>query len=147
MPKKATVIPKIQATSTRVTRTKHALRHCVYCGKETKMAIIGEMENANGKVWFKCTRCRHMSLLEPVMKSLMDSAMGEIDISNCITYQPNLIFSVGQFIFHSDLNDAGKVISKAKTSNGGNAIVVSFEKMGKKTLIENLKGDSRFDSF
>ena len=149
MPKKKSTVEKVKITKavTRLSRTKHSLNHCVYCGKETKMALVGEMENAKGKTWYKCTRCRHMSLLEPKIKEDIGTLLGGIDVSSCIPYKPDMSYSVGQFIFHSELNDAGRVMSKLRTSNGGNAIQVTFQNVGKKTFIESLKGDSQFGSF
>ncbi len=150
MPKKTTSVKEKKTDSTpvtRVSRTKHSIRHCVYCGKETKMAIVGEMENTQGKTWYKCTRCRHMSLLEPLIKVDPLASLQSVDVSSCTPYKPEMIYSVGQFIFHRDWNDAGRVMAKARTSSGGNSITVNFARVGKKTLIENLKGESPFEGF
>jgi hypothetical protein len=129
------------AASPKLTRTKHVTRHCVYCGKETKMSIVGEMNPANSKIWYKCTRCRHMSLLEPLQKISNETALLNIDIGKCTPYKPELVYNIGQMIFHNDLNDAGRVMSKQKTSNGGNAIIVAFKNSGQKMLVENIRGN------
>jgi hypothetical protein len=55
----------------------------------------------------------------------------------CVDYTPDKIFVVGSSIYHTDWDDMGKITSKEKTSNGGNAIWVEFEKNGTKKLIEN----------
>jgi len=57
----------------------------------------------------------------------------------CVNYSPEKIFAVGVSIYHTDWDDMGKVTSKEKTSSGGNAIWVQFEKNGIKKLIENLQ--------
>ncbi|MBS4028387.1 MAG: hypothetical protein KGZ58_07095 [Ignavibacteriales bacterium] len=111
------------------------------------MAIVGEMEGTQNKMWYKCTRCRHMSLLQQQVKVNPNAVLAQIDLANCITYKPDLVYSVGQFIFHNDLKDAGRIVSKARTSSGGDAIIVNFERIGKKTLIENLRGDFGFEAF
>ena len=58
---------------------------------------------------------------------------------NCIDYSPEKIFEIGNSIYHTDWDDMGRVKSKEKTSSGGNAIWVEFEKNGTKKLIENLQ--------
>jgi hypothetical protein len=67
------------------------------------------------------------------------SSGGKLDVSKATVYEPCSCFKVGESIFHSEWNDVGTVISKAKTSDGGQAIIVSFEKQGQRRLIENLK--------
>ena len=57
----------------------------------------------------------------------------------CIDYSPEKSYEIGSAIYHTDWDDMGKVTSKEKTSSGGNAIWVSFEKNGTKKLIENLQ--------
>jgi len=56
-----------------------------------------------------------------------------------VNYSPEKVFAVGVSIYHTDWDDMGKVTSKEKTSSGGNAIWVQFEKNGIKKLIENLQ--------
>ena len=64
---------------------------------------------------------------------------GKLDASLATPYNPLQSFKVGEAIFHTEWNDVGKVVSKMKTSDGSQAIVVSFEKQGQRRLIENLK--------
>jgi hypothetical protein len=61
-----------------------------------------------------------------------------LDPQSCITYSPLRLYAVGDAIFHSDLNDVGKVTRKVRTSDGGQAIIVTFEKIGERRLVENL---------
>lgn len=65
--------------------------------------------------------------------------MGKIDASTATLYNPLSSFKIGEAIFHTEWNDVGKVLSKTKTSNGSQSILVSFEKTGQRRLIENLK--------
>ena len=119
-------------------RTKYSERLCGYCNKTTRMESMGGTQNAQEKAWYRCTRCHHMSLLEV---GLQGSALmkEKIDSSSATMYNPEQIFKVGDAIFHTQWNDFGKVVSKVRTSDGNQAIVVSFEKQGQRTLIENLK--------
>jgi len=121
-----------------MSRTKYSERLCGYCNKVTRMETLGGMQNSTDKVWFRCTRCHHSSLFD--LKAEGESLENlKADATTATPYKPGMIFHVGEAIFHSEWNDIGKVLSKVKTSDGSNAIVVSFEKQGQRTLIENLK--------
>ncbi len=121
-------------------RTKYSEQFCAYCNKETKMVLVGTMEGQVGKIWYKCTRCHYTSLLEDSMSS--DQINGKLDPSTATVYKPCQCFKIGEAIFHSEWNDVGKVLSKLKTSDGSQAIVVSFAKLGQRKLIENLQEES-----
>ncbi len=119
-------------------RTKYTERFCTYCNKTTRMEHVGEMGGVKDKSWFRCCRCHHTTLLENGINTT--SSNGEkIDVTKATIYTPCQCFKVGESIFHSEWNDVGTVISKTKTSDGGQAILVSFEKQGQRRLIENLK--------
>ncbi len=119
-------------------RAKYAERFCGYCNKTSRMEQVGEMDGVQNKMWYRCCRCHHTSLLD-VSQEASSSAHGKIDPSKATPYQPCDCFEVGQSIFHSEWNDVGTVVSKTKTSDGGQAIIVAFEKQGQRRLIENLK--------
>ena len=118
---------------------KNILHHCVHCERMTKMEMIGAVENQPEKTWYRCTRCRHATLvdLEALKQSLQD-AKKKLDKSQCLEYKPENTYSVGEAIFHSEWDDIGKIISKVRTSGGGRAIVVSFEKLGERRLMESV---------
>jgi len=119
-------------------RTKYTERFCTYCNKATRMEHVGEMSGVKEKSWYRCCRCHHTTLLDNC-NGTTSSSGEKIDISKATIYTPGQSFKVGESIFHSEWNDVGTVISKMKTSNGGQAILVSFEKQGQRRLIENLK--------
>ncbi|HZY09929.1 MAG TPA: hypothetical protein VFF29_02145 [Bacteroidota bacterium] len=125
-------------------RSKYTEQFCNYCNKKTKMEMIGGMEGVKEKIWFKCTRCHHMSLLD-FLESTEQPKNLKIDATSATIYNPELSFKIGESIFHSEWNDVGTVMSKTKTSNGSQAIVVSFEKQGQRRLIENLKPEITSD--
>ena len=65
-------------------------------------------------------------------------AKKKLEKIDCSEYDPHSSYKVGQAIFHSDWDDVGKVMSKEKTSGGASAIVVSFQKLGERRLLENV---------
>ena len=121
-------------------RTKYSERFCGYCNKDTKMEMVGERQEAQEKVWFRCTRCHHMNLID--VKIQENAENSKLCAETATRYTPQQSFKVGEAIFHSEWNDVGKVLGKVKTSDGSQAIVVSFEKQGERRLIENLKPES-----
>ena len=102
------------------------------------MVLVGEMQNAQDKVWYRCTRCHHMTLLDLQSPMILEQN-AKPDAGSATVYSPALSFRVGEAIFHNTLNDVGKVVNKTKTSDGSPAIIVSFEKEGQRTLLENVK--------
>ena len=118
-------------------RTKYSERFCGYCNKSARMEFVGEMEGMQNKGWFRCTRCHHTSLIELGTPASLDN--GKLDASQATPYNPLQSFKIGEAIFHSEWNDVGRVVSKMKTSDGSQAIIVSFEKQGQRRLIESLK--------
>lgn len=120
-----------------MSKLKATERLCSYCGKSTKMSFVGAMAGESNKCWYKCTRCHHLSLLNIEAKS----AEGAADDKGTATviYDPETTYLIGARIFHNEFNDVGKVTKKMKTSDGSNAIMVLFEKIGERKLLENYK--------
>jgi DNA-directed RNA polymerase subunit RPC12/RpoP len=118
---------------------KNILYQCGHCERITKMELIGAVENQPEKSWYRCTRCRHATLInvETLKQSLQD-AKKKLDRSNAVEYNPINTYKVGEAIFHSEWDDIGKIISKERTSDGTRAIVVSFEKLGERRLLESV---------
>ncbi len=122
-------------------RNKYVERFCAYCNRQSKMEIVGGMEGVADKTWFKCTRCRHLTLLASDPNGLKSSGKSGAETEVATPYNPKRNYIVGEAIFHTDWDDVGKVMSKVKTSSGGQAIIVAFEKNGERRLIENLKAE------
>lgn len=120
-----------------MSKAKYVTKVCSSCGKETKMETIGAVVGSENKVWYRCTRCHHSIMIET--SSQKEVNVIKVTRENCIDYSPEKIFEIGNSIYHTDWDDMGKVKSKEKTSSGGNAIWVEFEKNGTKKLIENLQ--------
>ncbi|HAL55039.1 MAG TPA: hypothetical protein DCP63_00825 [Bacteroidetes bacterium] len=124
-------------------KTKYIMYECAYCHKPTKMELVGEMQNGTEepaqKLWYRCTRCKHSALVERQALSKTKNGDGtRIDRGACTVYAKDQVFKVGQLIYHSEWDDVGKVVAKQKTSDGTQAITVSFEKLGERKLIENV---------
>ena len=120
-------------------RTKYTEFFCGYCNKNTKMEMVGDLQEGQEKMWLKCTRCHHMSQMDLKARATETQKGGKLDPAAATKYTPEQSFAVGQAIFHSEWDDVGKVTSKIKTSDGHEAIVVAFEKQGQRRLLENLK--------
>ena len=125
-------------------KTKYIMHDCAYCHKQTKMEHVGGMmtegqEGEPQKIWYRCTRCKHSALLN--VGSLAKDKKGssvKIERTNCTDYSKEKTYSVGQEIYHTGLDDVGRVIRKDKTSNGTHSITVSFEKAGERKLLESI---------
>ena len=102
--------------------------------------MMNEAHGSADKLWLRCSRCHHMSMMETPDKAGA-GAKGKVDANTATPYNPSKIFEIGQSIFHAEWDDVGRVVSKMKTSDGAHAIVVSFEKQGQRRLIENLKAE------
>ena len=119
-------------------RTKYSGHFCGYCNKDTRMEIVGEMQGVQDKMWYRCTRCHHMSLIDLKAEAAGNTAL---DGAAATVYSPAAKFQVGESVFHSEWNDVGKVLSKTRTSDGSESITVMFEKQGERRLISNLKSE------
>ncbi len=95
-------------------RTKYSGHFCGYCNKDTRMEIVGEMQGVQDKMWYRCTRCHHMSLIE--LKTEGESP-ASVDAATATVYNPSTKFQVGEAVFHAEWNDLGKVLSKTRTSD------------------------------
>ena len=125
-------------------KTKYMTYECAYCRKTTKMELVGDMQAEGSdepavKVWYRCTRCKHTALFEKQSLQLLKKGdQTKIERSACVTYSRDLAYKLGQAIYHTELDDVGKVTAKQKTSDGTQSITVSFEKLGERRLIENM---------
>lgn len=126
-------------------RGKSISHFCAHCERVTKMELVGAVENQPDRTWYRCARCRHAMLVDlNELKKGEEAAKKKPERADCSDYNPSNTYTVGQAIFHTEWDDFGKVISKEKTSGGGSAIVVSFQRLGERRLLENLSNG--FDS-
>jgi hypothetical protein len=107
------------------------------------MEVVGSVEDQPEKTWYRCTRCRHASLIDmSELKKLQEESKKKLERNDCTEYTPEATYSVGQAIFHSGWDDVGKIISKERTSRGEHSIVVSFEKLGERRLLESITAEA-----
>jgi len=117
---------------------KSILHHCAHCERTTKMEVIGPVENQPEKTWYRCTRCRHATLVDvAVMRQRQEESARKPEREQCQDYRPENSYTVGEAIFHNEWG-IGKVVSKERTSGGDRAIVVAFDKLGERKLLENV---------
>jgi hypothetical protein len=120
---------------------KSILLHCAHCERTTKMEIIGPVEAQPEKMWYRCTRCRHATLVDlTALKQRLEESIRKPERADCLEYRPENSYNIGEAIFHTEWG-IGKVVSKQRTSGGDRAIVVSFEKLGERRLLESVIAD------
>jgi hypothetical protein len=120
-------------------RGKTISRFCGHCERITKMELIGATETEPDKNWYRCTRCRHATQVDMTeLKRTLEEAKKKLERSACTEYHPENTYKIGQAIFHTEWDDVGKIVSKVRTSSGERAIVVSFERIGERRLLESV---------
>ena len=126
-------------------KTKFIMHQCAYCRRETKMEFVGGLPTENNdvetvKIWYRCCKCKHTALLtlSPASQTKKKMQPAALIREQCTPYSKQKVFTVGEQIYHSDLDDMGRVVRKDKMSNGIHSIVVAFEKLGERKLLENI---------
>jgi hypothetical protein len=103
------------------------------------MEMVGAVEGQPERVWYRCTRCRHASLIDlEQLRRQQEDSRRKLERADCSEYRPENTYTVGQAIHHTEWDDIGKIVSKVRTSDGHHAIVVTFERLGERRLLENL---------
>ena len=109
------------------------------------MEFVGGQPTENNeaetvKLWYRCSKCKHTALLtlSSATQSKKKAPPVALVREQCTPYSKEKTFSIGEQIYHSDLDDMGRVVRKDKTSNGVHSIVVAFEKLGERKLLENI---------
>jgi hypothetical protein len=126
-------------------KTKYIIHQCAYCRRDTKMEFVGNQPTENSdtetvKMWYRCGKCKHTALLtlSVASQTRKKGQVIAIDRDQCTPYSKEKTFAVGEQIYHSDFDDMGRVVRKDKMSNGVHSIVVAFEKLGERKLLENI---------
>ena len=133
---------KVEKKRTR--KAKYITIYSPFLMRETKHELIGEpMEQETGRTqWARCTVSHHSQLinLDAIQAQQDKNKTFDIRISreDSKQYSPKKVFDVGDVIYHKMWDDVGIVRAKEVMTNGGNAIVVLFEKAKEKRLVENL---------
>lgn len=126
-------------------RLKHIDAFCSYCNKMVKLEIVGEISilESDNRKWARCKTCKHTMMMdiEGNVKLSENNDRLNAKSKDCKVYSPFDSYEIGDSIYHTSWDDRGKVIIKETTSNGAKAIIVEFEKLGQKKLIEELKNN------
>ena len=77
-----------------------------------------------------------IDFLEKELRQKQEESARKPEREQCQEYRPENTYTVGEAIFHNEWG-IGKVVSKERTSGGDRAIVVAFEKLGERKLLEN----------
>ncbi len=125
-------------------KAKYVKLYSPFLMKETKHELIGDpMETENGRrQWARCTVSRHSQLVNldilEAQGDKKDAIIKEFSREDSKEYVTTDVYQIGDVIYHTKWDDIGIVLSKETTSNGGHAIIVQFEKIKEKKLIENM---------
>jgi hypothetical protein len=114
------------------------------------MARVGEMTtDENGttespgalRVWYRCSRCHHNALVDETNLTASKEADDAKSLSKdqCTSYSPDKSYSIGDAIYHTEWDDIGWVRTREKTSDGSYAILVDFQRLGQRKLIDSLR--------
>lgn len=128
----------------RTRKAKYTVLYSPFLMRETKHELIGEpMETENGRQqWARCTVSHHSQLINldalQAQQEKTSSAIIRISREDSKPYSPKDEYQIGDVIYHKTWDDVGIVRSKEIMTNGGNAIVVLFEKGKEKRLVERL---------
>ncbi len=111
---------------------------CRHCKEEQTMKPYSE--GMKGKIiWLRCTGCNKTTFLKTVeYQQLVAARKAPRVVTNgeCVKYDPTQNFMIGQQLYHPIWDDRGEVLRKLTTSEGESTIVVSFSRLGERTLVE-----------
>ncbi len=129
-------------------RRKYYKGYCETCGEPVRF-VLKDKDEEEGQIILRCDSC-HSRLNVPVERVLKSGRLLTEDeyerrseaLSKVSDYKPGATYWVGQKIRHNKFSDVGKIIRKEKTDDEHRAIIVKFEKVGTKKLVEGLGGRS-----
>jgi len=131
-------------------RKKYVMLFSPFLMKETKHELIGDPFEIEGVLhqWARCTKSRHSQLvnLELLKSKSSQEQLQQYNPADAIKYSPSKEFKIGDVIYHEQWDDIGIVRQKAITSSGGYAIIVEFEKLKTKKLIERFNPNATTES-
>jgi len=128
---------------------------CSDCTKTARKEIVGEArtqaageapqpidpitgERQSDNLWVRCTKCHNTMLVNlTAMFEDKPKAHANLSASECTPYTPQRIYAIGEAVYHKEWDDIGSVVSKEITGSGRHAIIVNFDKVGEKKLLEN----------
>jgi len=103
------------------------------------MEISGDYPGSEQKKWVRCKKCKQKMVIEitEIPKDQKPVLEG-IENEEFTVYSTSKSFNVGEPIYHQGWDDYGRVTAKEFLSDGRSSIVVEFQKLGNKRLIESI---------
>ncbi len=126
-------------------KRKYFTALCPRCRRETKMRLTGESPEL-GIVWLRCSSCHSSYSFSPDdlnkdgsvrSTEVNQDANGQEQAAEIVPYSPDKTFQVGQTIYHEAFHDYGLIVEKRDAQGTRSKIVVAFQHVGQKVLIEN----------
>ena len=120
-------------------KVKRRHKHCPICGEIVPMNVVHEAIDEEDLWWLFCSSCEsNYALTHQEYQKEKKPNISAIEKSDARKYETEHIYSVGELLYHSKLDDIGIVMKKSNLSvdNCSGSVVVSFMKNGQKTLIE-----------
>lgn len=112
---------------------------CRTCDKLVKAEFKSIYELDDTKNWYKCPKCKQTMLASPlVVKNSLEDSSG-IEHADLIEYTPKTTFKLGDAIYHKGFESRGVVTAKEVTTSGMSTIMVEFDKLGMRKLVESVK--------
>lgn len=128
-------------------KRKYFTAPCPRCRRETKMRLTGESAEL-GIVWLRCSGCHSSFSFSPedlqkdgsvrtTSESHPQDSNGGDSPAEVVPYSPDKTFEIGQTIYHEAFHDYGRIVAKREAQGSKGKIVVEFQHVGEKVLIEN----------
>ncbi|GIV55262.1 MAG: hypothetical protein KatS3mg040_0030 [Candidatus Kapaibacterium sp.] len=122
---------------------KYITLYSPFLMKETRHELIGEpTETEEGRMqWARCTVSRHAQLvnLDALEQQQLRVASIKIEREDAKDYDPRQEYNIGDVLYHREWDDYGSVRAKEIATNGMSVLVVIFEKMKERRLVERLR--------
>lgn len=120
---------------------KYITLYSPFLMKATRHELIGEpIETEEGCLqWARCTVSRHAQQVNLDALEQQQPLSIKIEREDAKEYNPRKEYNIGDVLYHREWDDYGWVREKDIATNGMSVLVVVFEKMKERRLIERLR--------
>lgn len=120
---------------------------CAGCGEFAAMTLL-RYDRSAGELHLRCNDCLRLNVY-PIKRALKSGRLltqQEFEerskaLAEIRDYSPGKTYWRGQRIRHKKFNDIGEVIKKEKTEGNHQVIVVKFDRIGQKRLVQAASGE------
>lgn len=112
---------------------------CKTCDKMVKAEFKSIYELDATQSWYKCPKCKQTMLATPIVEKISLENSNLDDHSSFKEYTPNQTFKLGDAIYHKGFESRGIVTAKEVSTSGVATIMVEFDKVGMRKLVESIK--------